>query len=115
MEVKRGAAAALALTAAAVAFCAGVMVGRSGGREAQVQPVITALRDPAAGEAHIIDINTADVAELTDLPGIGEVLARRIVEYRETHGDFKSTGELMNVEGIGEGIYAVLSEFIKAG
>ena len=49
-----------------------------------------------------IDINTAGAYELEGLPGIGPVLARRIIEYREKHGGFKSIGELIEVNGIGD-------------
>lgn len=49
-----------------------------------------------------IDINTATVQQLTSLPGIGEVLAQRIIDYREEHGDFQSVDELLNVSGIGQ-------------
>ena len=48
-----------------------------------------------------LDINTATAAELEILPGIGEVLAGRIVDYRETNGFFSSPEELLNVDGIG--------------
>lgn len=49
-----------------------------------------------------INVNTAGAAELMDLPGIGEVLAQRIVDYREKYGLFRSLEELMEVSGIGE-------------
>lgn len=50
-----------------------------------------------------ININTATADELAAfLPGIGEVKAKRIVEYRETAGGFDSVDELLNVKGIGE-------------
>lgn len=48
-----------------------------------------------------ININTADVNTLTDVPGIGMVIAKRIVDYRELNGNFKSVDELINVKGIG--------------
>jgi competence protein ComEA len=47
-----------------------------------------------------ININTATTSELTELPGIGDVLAARIVAYREANGPFQSVDELANVEGI---------------
>ena len=55
---------------------------------------------PAAG-AQLTDLNRATVAELDRLPGIGPVLARRIVEHRERVGAFRSTDELLGVPGIG--------------
>src|SRR5690606_5185061 len=47
----------------------------------------------------LVDVNTADWAELSQLPDIGEVLARRIVETRQARGRFLSNDELMEVEG----------------
>ncbi len=48
-----------------------------------------------------IQINQADWPEFTLLPGIGETLARRIVEYRTRHGHFRSIEQLERVKGIG--------------
>lgn len=61
-----------------------------------------AAETAGASEDGKININTATVAELTTISGIGEVLAQRIVDYREEHGDFTSLEELTNVTGIGE-------------
>lgn len=49
-----------------------------------------------------VDINRADWPELTLLPGVGEVLAKSIVESREAKGEFRSHDELRRVKGIGK-------------
>lgn len=62
-----------------------------------------------------IDINTADLKLLCEIPGIGESRAQAIVDYRKEHGGFQSAKELMNVPGIKEGIYAKMSPYIECG
>jgi comEA protein len=52
-----------------------------------------------------ININTASEEELCRLNGIGPVLAKRIQEYRDIHGDFSHPYEIMNVTGIGTAVY----------
>lgn len=49
-----------------------------------------------------IDLNTATKADLMKIDGIGEVLASRIIEYRNTNGSFNNVNELIRVDGIGE-------------
>lgn len=49
-----------------------------------------------------VDLNTADRQELMELPGIGEVLSQRILDFREEQGGFSSVEELVRVRGIGE-------------
>lgn len=57
--------------------------------------------DSAALMAEKIDINQADSALLTKLPGIGSSTAEKIMAYRDANGPFKSIDELINVKGIG--------------
>ena len=59
-----------------------------------------------------IDINTATKAQFVRLPGIGDVIAERILSYRNRHGRFKSIRELLSVEGIGEKNFKKIASFV---
>jgi competence protein ComEA len=69
---------------------------------AQTAQRAAAARAEAKPAAATINLNTATAAELEKLPGIGQKVAARIVEYRQKNGPFKKVEELMNVQGIGE-------------
>ena len=56
---------------------------------------------PAVPPAYLVDINSADWPELAQLPGVGETLARRIVETRRQQGPYLSHEDLRRVRGIG--------------
>lgn len=62
-----------------------------------------------------LNLNTATAEELMTLPGIGEVLAGRIVAYREAHGGFSSIDELAQVEGIGEKRIDAIRDYVTLG
>jgi competence protein ComEA len=59
-----------------------------------------------------VNLNTAGAAELDALPGIGPVLAQRIVEYRTRQGAFRTVDQLDDVPGIGPAIAAELAELV---
>jgi competence protein ComEA len=71
-------------------------------------PPGTAPAAAAAPAGGPVDLNTATVADLDALPGIGPVLAQRIVDWRTEHGRFASVEQLREVTGIGESKYADL-------
>ena len=73
-------------------------------------PTITTASDHT-----LVDINTASMAELMTLPGIGQTLATRIIDYRTTHGPFQSVADLLNVQGIGAGKLEAILDFITIG
>lgn len=66
-----------------------------------LSPVEAPRWDDALDSARRLDVNTAGVAELERLPGVGPRLAGRIVEHRMRHGRFRSAEELSRVPGIG--------------
>lgn len=59
-----------------------------------------------------VDINTADVAELITIPGIGETRAQAIVAYRQEHGAFAQVEDIMKVSGIKNALFEKMKEYI---
>ena len=107
---KGGSFLLLGLTILFVGFIAGLLVGRT----IQSEPISVQVAHFPTEEGSIteptgnpesdtdkININTASEALLDTLPGIGKVLAKRIVEYRQEHGPFQQIIDLSHVEGIG--------------
>ena len=60
-----------------------------------------------------VNINTADKTALMTLPGIGQSKAEALFQYREAHGRFSSVEEIMNVDGIKEGVFNKIKDSIK--
>ena len=66
----------------------------------------------AAAPSGVVNINTADVAQLSMLPRVGEKAAQRIVDYRSAHGPFQKATDLMQVKGFGSKSFERLSTYI---
>lgn len=75
-------------------------------------PADNAAPSDSSQSGALININTATQEELETLPSIGEVRAQAILAYREEHGGFRTTDELMEVSGIGEKIFADIAPHI---
>lgn len=60
-----------------------------------------------------VDLNTATEEQLDELPGVGEVTAKRIVQWRSEHGRFESVEQLRDVGGIGSSRFAKLRELVR--
>lgn len=116
------------VTALFVGFTLGLFIGRNSGSgtvtlavPAQMQTAPTAAATAAAETvpeetvSFPVNINTADADTLTALPGIGRVLAERIVAYRQQNGPFRAIEEITEVEGIGEKKAEAILELITVG
>lgn len=71
-----------------------------------------AMADDAPAPSGVVNINTADAAQLALLPRVGEKAAERIIEYRTEHGPFKKTADLMQVKGIGAKTFELMSSYV---
>lgn len=118
----------VAVTLLFAVFTLGFFLGRNGSHGSvelsvpaamQTLPPQSTCPEPTTPETVAvtfpIDINRADAEQLTALPGVGEVLANRIVAYREENGSFLSTQELQNVDGIGEKRLEAIVDLITVG
>jgi competence protein ComEA len=76
---------------------------------------VGASRVEESAALDLIDINTADAETLATLPGIGPTLAQRIIEYRETYGDFYYIEDIMSVSGIGPDTFENIKDLIMTG
>ena len=92
--------------------------------EDAVEAVETADTAPEPADADLgamdaefpkVDLNTATVEELRQLPGIGEALAARIVDYRAEAGPFGEPAEITAVAGVSEATYARLADRLSVG
>ena len=111
----------LLLTTACIAFILGLFLGRNYAGT----PVIVSIPETespqttaASGisqQEELVNINTAGLSELSALPGIGEIIAQRIIDYREANGPFETVTDLLNVEGIGEKRLEEILSLITAG
>lgn len=120
--MKKGGNILLIITFVFVGFVAGMLVGRNIDKN---DPTIQVLAEQAPTQADTevpqlpqiteerININTASAKLLDTLPGIGPVLAQRIIDYRTQHGPFAKTSELSKVEGIGSETLLKILDLIK--
>lgn len=110
------------------AFVLGFLLGRSQDRHpVQINVIPADARHdlppetnppPSSADYEItfpIDLNTADIRQLSALPGIGEGLARRILDYRACYGPFSRPEELLNIDGIGQATLEAVLDFVITG
>ena len=76
---------------------------------------VNAIKEGGAEQtaAAVVNINTASVQDLTMIPGVGEITAQRIVDYRSEHGKFLTPQDITRVKGIGEKTFNKMKDYIK--
>lgn len=140
--LKKAEVAAILVTLLCMSFTAGYFIGRSSGSHViTVSALDTAPSTPPAtspptsasvglvSESHVssspaasppavsskLDINTASLDALVSLPGIGNVLARNIIDFRTKNGPFKIIDDIKNVDGIGDKKFSAIKDLITVG
>lgn len=88
-----------------------VETARAGGTQLAQLPVLP-VQTAQSGAQTRLCLNTATRAQLLTLPGVGETLADRILAYRAQYGRFSASRQLLDVEGIGESLYAALEPLV---
>ena len=85
------------------------------GQTPHVAPAPQDAAAPGSGASSgaVVDLNTADETELDSLPGVGPVIAGRIVAWRQEHGRFSSVDELTEVSGIGDATLERLRPLVR--
>lgn len=106
-----GAALEMLNLAAPLADGTQVLVVKAGAAPAPA-PGAPAVPGAAGAPGGLVNVNTASATELEALPGIGEVIAQRIIDHRTANGPFASVEELLEVSGIGEAILGSIRELV---
>ena len=89
-----------------------VLVGVTPPPGAPVDPALGGAPGAPAAAGGKVNLNTATLADLDGLPGVGPVLAQRIIDHRTAKGGFKNVGDLRNVDGIGASRFEDLKDLV---
>lgn len=117
---KSGSAFIISVTSFAVAVLVGLFIIRDiyflPSLDTSVHtPEVSIATQPIDKTFKKVQLNKADKEELMRLPGIGEKMAQKILDYRKKNGKFKNVYELMNIDGIGIERFTAIEPYITVG
>lgn len=116
--MKKGKLIILLLCAVSLSTVIGIFIGKNLKGNYAILPTNQNIQAPTSDDKAIdyrLDLNTATKVQLMELSGIGDTLAERIIEYRQTVDKFASIDDLLNIEGIGEKKLLEIEHMIKVG
>lgn len=116
--MKNGRTIMLLVCALSLTLVIGIFIGRNLRTEYVKLPQNDKIKAISATEVpkdYRLDVNTATKLQLMELPGVGEMIADRIISYRTENGPYTSVDDLLNVEGVGEKKLRQLETLIKVG
>lgn len=117
--MKKGSLLLLFIASSFICIMIGTMIGRHTSANfyntSDNAPVASTEIGTASEQPYLLNINTATLMQLDDLPGIGPALAQGIIDYRTEHGPFSAVDDLLLVEGIGEFRLNEIREYITTG
>lgn len=97
-----------------IAVYIGVFIGRTSGRNIMHFDDIARYHQNNKEEfGQKIDLNKATTDDLTDIPGVDLTVAKAIISYRKEYGKFYRVSELLDIDGISEDLYQVISKYVS--
>lgn len=113
--MKKGGVLILVVVTLSVGILLGFFLARNSASGVVLLSPAVEASDTQEALSYGLDINKASVSQLTELPGIGETLAGRIVAYRDENGAFTSVEDLLAIDGIGKKTVEQIKHLVKVG